>query len=57
MLLSGGVFPALNAIKLFSVVNLAKEFWPLLSTVNIVALLVSIFLYLKGKLGLSFLGE
>ena len=37
--------------------DLVKEFWPLWSTVNIFAFLVSVFLYLKGKLGISFLGE
>ncbi len=57
VLVFGGVFPSLNSVKFFAVVNLAKEFWPLMATVNLVALTVSILLYLKGRLGLSILGE
>ena len=57
ILLFGGVFPNLDYLKLFAVSNLAKEFWPLWSTVNIVAILVSTGLYLKGKLGISVFGE
>lgn len=57
VLIFGGVFPTLDGVKLFAVVKLANEFWPLWSTVNIVALVVSILLYLKGKLGISVLGE
>jgi hypothetical protein len=53
----GGMLPQLNPIKLFEISLLAKEFWPLWSAVNIVAILVSIFLYLKGKFGISLLGE
>jgi len=53
----GGVFPQLHPIKLFSVSILAKEFWPLWSTVNIFAFVVSVLLYLKGRLGKSFIGE
>lgn len=47
----------MNSFKLFTVSNLAKEFWPLWSTVNIAAIIVSIFLYLKGRFGISILGE
>lgn len=50
--LFGGVLPQLKHLQFFSVVNLAKEFWPLFSTVNIVAIVVSIALYLKGKYGI-----
>ncbi len=57
ILLFGGVFPHLESLKLFAISNLAKEFWPLWSTVNIAALIVSTALYLKGKLGISILGE
>ena len=57
VIIFGGVFPNLDGVKLFAVVNLAKEFWPLLSTVNILAIIISILLYLKGRLGLSILGE
>jgi Delta14-sterol reductase len=57
VVLFGGVLPALKSFQLFAVANLAKDFWPLWSTVNIVAILVSTLLYLKGKLGISILGE
>ena len=53
----GGVFPQLHPIKLFSVSILAKEFWPLWSAVNIFAFIVSVLLYLKGRMGKSFVGE
>ncbi len=53
----GGMIPQLQAIKFFSISLLAKQFWPLWSTVNIVAILVSIFLYLKGKYQISILKE
>lgn len=57
VLLFGGVFPHLQSVQLFSVANLAREFWSLWSTVNIVAILVSTLLYLKGKFGISVFGE
>ncbi len=44
-------------MKLFEISLFAKQIWPLWSTVNIVALLVSVFLYIKGKYQLSILGE
>lgn len=56
ILLFGGVFPQFNTFKAFNVSSLAAEFWPLWSAVNIVAITVSILLYLKGKFGKSFLG-
>lgn len=55
--LFGGVFPRFNSIQVFKVSSLASEFWPLWSSVNIVAITVSTLLYLKGKLGISVLGE
>ncbi len=53
----GGLVPQLSLVKLFSISLLARECWPLWSTVNIVALLVSVFLYVKGKYQISILGE
>jgi hypothetical protein len=57
ILVFGGVFPKLDQVKVFSVSSLASDFWALWSSVNIVALIVSTLLYLKGKSGISFLGE
>jgi hypothetical protein len=57
VVLFGGMVPELEFIRLFSVSLLADEFWPLMSTVNIFALLFSIFLYFKSKLALSIMGE
>ena len=37
--------------------TLVDQFWSLLSTVNIWALVISAFLYLKGKVGKSYMGE
>ena len=37
--------------------TLVDQFWSLLSTVNIWALVISAFLYLKVKIGKSYMGE
>lgn len=57
MLVFGGVVPQFDKLTVFRMSILADEFWPLLTTVNIVALIVSTLLYIKGKIGKSFLGE
>lgn len=57
ILIFGGIFPQLAAMRLFGVSGLVKQFWPLWSAVNLVALLVSSLLYLKGRAGRSLLGE
>lgn len=56
VLLFGGVFPELKQIEIFRVRKLVDEFWSLFWTVNLFALGVSIFLYLKGSFGKSFFG-
>lgn len=56
MLVFGGVVPQLDKLTVFRMSVLADEFWPLLATVNIVALIVSTLLYIKGSVGKSFLG-
>lgn len=56
MLIFGGIIPQFDKLTLFRMGVLADQFWPLLTTVNIVALLVSTLLYVKGKVGKSFLG-
>ena len=57
MLTCGGVFPELEKLKIFQLSSLVDQFWSLWSTVNIVALIVSILLYIKGTIGKSVLGE
>lgn len=57
MLVFGGIVPQLEKVTLFRLSVLADQFWPLLTTVNLVALLVSALLYTKGTLGKSFMGE
>ena len=52
----GNLIPALSDYHLFKVSLLADEFWSLWSTVNVFALLVSTFLYVKGYMGKSFMG-
>ena len=52
----GGMCPYLKSVQLFNISIIADEFWPLWSTVNIVAFIVSTLLYLKGTLGKSFFG-
>lgn len=56
MLIFGGIVPQLENLKLFRLSILADEFWPLLATVNITALIVSTLLYIKGSIGKSILG-
>jgi hypothetical protein len=57
MLVFGGCIPYFNNIQLFRMSILADQFWPLLSTVNITAFIISILLYIKGYIGKSLLGE
>lgn len=53
MILFGGIFPSLNRVQLFQLSALVKNFWPLWSTVNLVAIAVAAFLYIKGKFGIK----
>ena len=53
----GGLFPICSDLKIFSISELADEFWALWSTVNVFALIVSTLLYIKGVMGKSFMGE
>lgn len=57
MVIFGGVVPQLNKFTVLRLSVLVDEFWPLLSTVNIFALVVSTLLYIKGTIGKSFLGQ
>lgn len=57
MVVFGGVIPQFNQLTVLRLSVLVDEFWPLLSTVNIFALVVSTLLYIKGTIGKSFLGE
>jgi hypothetical protein len=56
MIIFGGIVPQLDKLQVFRLSILADQFWPLLATVNIVALIVSTLLYIKGRVGKSFLG-
>lgn len=57
MLLFGGLIPGLESLKLLRLGILVDEFWALWSTVNVFALIVSAFLYVKGYIGKSYVGE
>jgi hypothetical protein len=57
LVLFGGLVPALHGLQLFRISRVVDEFWPLLATVNIAALLVSSLLYVKGRVGRSWFGE
>lgn len=57
MVVCGGIVPQFSKLQLFRLSILADQFWPLLATVNIVALIVSTLLYIKGSVGKSILGE
>ena len=56
MFLFGGIFPSLKGVQLFQLSALVANFWPLWSTVNLVAIAVAAFLYLKGKFGIKVWG-
>lgn len=56
MTLFGGVCPQFSKLTVFRMSTLADQFWPLLTTVNIAALIVSTLLYAKGTMGKSYLG-
>jgi hypothetical protein len=56
MFLFGGIFPSLKGVQLFQLSALVSNFWPLWSTVNLVAIAVAAFLYLKGKFGIKVWG-
>ncbi len=47
----------LDGLRLFRIARLAEEFWALMATVNLVAIAVSVGLYLKGKYQWSLMGE
>lgn len=57
MLLFGGIFPSLKGVQLFQLSALVSNFWPLWSTVNLVAIAVAALLYIKGRFGVRVWGE
>lgn len=57
MLLFGGVIPGFSSLKLVRLSIFVDEFWALWSTVNVFAVTASAFLYVKGFMGKSYLGE
>jgi hypothetical protein len=57
VILFGGIFPSLKSLELFQIAGLVKNFWPLWSTVNLVAIAVAALLYIKGRFGIKVLKE
>lgn len=55
-ILFSGMIPQLAWLRLFDPAYFAKHFWPLFVIVNIFCVIVSLFLYIKGRYGISILG-